>query len=88
MFYDLMPELMHSESIYRLFYLLDLLLLFHFLAIQETLRMICLFSNLFYEDYNTINQQTIKISMLLLIECIVRVYFTFLEEIELIRIFN
>ena len=50
-----MQRLKHTESSYH-HYFLDLLLLFNFSAIQENLYMICLFSNLFFEGGNTINQ--------------------------------
>ena len=54
-FDNLVQQLEHIESIYH-HYFLDLYLLFYFLAIQENLYMICFYLNLFYEDYNAINQ--------------------------------
>ena len=50
-----MQRLKHTESSYY-HYLLDLLLLFYILIIQENLYIIHLFLNLFFEGVNTINQ--------------------------------
>ena len=51
-----MEQLKHAESNYH-HYLLDLLLLFYFLVIQENLHIMSLFLNLFFEDDNKINSQ-------------------------------
>ena len=51
-----MQQLEHIEGIFH-HYFLDLLLPFYFLTIQENLYVIHLYSNLFYEVHNTINQR-------------------------------
>ena len=54
-FDSLMLQLQHIESI-CLHYFLDLSLPFHFLTIEESVYRIQLYLNLFYEDYDAINQ--------------------------------
>ena len=49
-----MQQLELNEGTYCHYYL-DLLLLFYFLTIQKNLYMIDFYLNLFYEDYNEIN---------------------------------
>ena len=51
-----MKQLKQIGNIFH-YYFYDLLLLFSFSATQQNLYMIHLYLNLFYEDYNAVNQR-------------------------------